>query len=160
MTPAINVAKKAKVKFNVHEYQHDPNVASYGDEAAQAIGVDPARVFKTLLVSVNGNANKLAVGVVPVAGQLDLKAMAMALNAKKVVMANPEDAERATGYIVGGISPLGQKKRLPLVLDESAKQFETIFMSAGRRGLEIEMSYLDLLSLTNGQMSAVAKIKL
>ena len=159
MTPAINVAKKAKVKFNVHEYQHDPNVASYGDEAAQAIGVDPARVFKTLLVSVNGNANKLAVGVVPVAGQLDLKAMAMALNAKKVVMANPEDAERATGYIVGGISPLGQKKRLPLVLDESAKQFESIFMSAGRRGLEIEMSHLDLLSLTNGQLATIAKIK-
>lgn len=158
MTPAINAAKKAKIDFNVHEYQHDPNAASYGEEAAQALGIDPTRVFKTLLVSINGESKHLAVGVVPVVGQLDLKAMASALNAKKVAMADPKDAERATGYIVGGISPIGQKKRLPLVLDKSAQAFATIYVSAGKRGLEIELAAADLLQLTAGNCSAIAKL--
>jgi len=157
MTPAINTAKKAKVTYQVHEYEHDPSAESYGDEAAQALGLDPAQVFKTLLVAINGDNKKLAVGVVPVSGQLDLKAMASALKAKKVTMANPQDAERATGYVVGGISPLGQKKRLPLILDETADNFTSICMSAGRRGLEIEMSAQDLLKLTSGKMAAIGR---
>jgi len=157
MTPAINTAKKAKVKYNVHEYTHDPKAESYGEEAAEAIGIAAERVFKTLLVAINGDNKKLAVGVVPVSGQLDLKAMATALKAKKLTMANPQDAERATGYVVGGISPLGQKKRLPMVLDSSAESFETIYMSAGRRGLEIEMSATDLQTLTGAVMASIGK---
>lgn len=157
MTPAINTAKKAKVKYNVHEYTHDPKAESYGEEAAEAIGVAAERVFKTLLVAINGDNKKLAVGVVPVSGQLDLKAMAAALKAKKLTMANPQDAERATGYVVGGISPLGQKKRLPMVLDSSAESFETIYMSAGRRGLEIEMSAADLQTLTGAVIASIGK---
>lgn len=157
MTPAINTAKKAKVKYNVHEYTHDPKAESYGEEAAEAIGVAAERVFKTLLVAINGDNKKLAVGVVPVSGQLDLKAMAAALKAKKLTMANPQDAERATGYVVGGISPLGQKKRLPMVLDSSAESFETIYMSAGRRGLEIEMSTADLQTLTGAVIASIGK---
>ncbi|MFY0676122.1 MAG: Cys-tRNA(Pro) deacylase [Neptuniibacter sp.] len=157
MTPAINTAKKAKVKYNVHEYTHDPKAESYGEEAAEAIGIAAERVFKTLLVAINGDNKKLAVGVVPVSGQLDLKAMATALKAKKLNMANPQDAERATGYVVGGISPLGQKKRLPMVLDSSAESFETIYMSAGRRGLEIEMSAADLQTLTGAVMASIGK---
>ncbi|WP_420600369.1 Cys-tRNA(Pro) deacylase [Neptuniibacter sp.] len=157
MTPAINAAKKAKVNYNVHEYTHDPKAESYGEEAAEAIGVAAERVFKTLLVAINGDNKKLAVGVVPVSGQLDLKAMATALKAKKLTMANPQDAERATGYVVGGISPLGQKKRLPMVLDNSAECFETIYMSAGRRGLEIEMSAADLQTLTGAVMASIGK---
>ncbi|MAY41557.1 MULTISPECIES: Cys-tRNA(Pro) deacylase [unclassified Neptuniibacter] len=157
MTPAINAAKKAKVDHKIHEYKHDPKAESYGDEAAKVLNIEPSQVFKTLLVALNGDQKKLAVGVVPVSGQLDLKAMASALKVKKVVMANPEDAERATGYVVGGISPLGQKKRLPLVLDASASSFQTIFMSAGKRGLEIEMSSLDLLKLTAGVLAPIGK---
>lgn len=157
MTPAINAAKKAKVSFNIHEYQHDPSAESYGNEAAELLGLDAARVFKTLLVELNGDNRKLAVAVVPVSGQLDLKAMASALKAKKVAMANPQDAERATGYIVGGISPLGQKKRLPLVLDESAKDFDSIYVSAGRRGLEIELAAADLLKLSGGISASVGR---
>lgn len=157
MTPAINAAKKAKVQFKVHEYKHDPNTESYGEEAADLLGKEPAQVFKTLLVAVNGDSKTLAVAVVPVSGQLDLKAMATALKAKKVSMANPQDAERATGYVVGGISPLGQKKRLPLVLAKSALDFETICMSAGRRGLEIEMSADDLLKLSGGITAEIAR---
>ena len=157
MTPAINAAKKAKVDHKIHEYKHDPKAESYGDEAAKVLNIEPSQVFKTLLVALNGDQKKLAIGVVPVSGQLDLKAMASALKVKKVVMANPEDAERATGYVVGGISPLGQKKRLPLVLDASASSFKTIFMSAGKRGLEIEMSSLDLLKLTAGTLAPIGK---
>ncbi len=157
MTPAINVAVKAKVEHKIHEYTHDPKAESYGDEAARVLGIKPAQVFKTLLVALNGDNKKLAVGVVPVSGQLDLKAIASALKVKKVTMANPQDAERATGYVVGGISPLGQKKRLPLVLDQSAKEHDTIFMSAGRRGLEIEMSAADLIKLTKGIFSSISK---
>jgi Cys-tRNA(Pro)/Cys-tRNA(Cys) deacylase len=157
MTPAIDIAIKANVPHQVHEYKHDPNAASYGTEAAEAIGIDPARVFKTLLVELNGDNKRLAVGVVPVSGQLDLKAIASALKVKKATMAQPKDAERATGYVVGGISPLGQKKRLPLVLDDSASLHETIYMSAGKRGLEIEMSAADLLTLTQGISAAIGR---
>lgn len=157
MTPAINAAKKGKVKYSIHEYSHDPAAASYGEEAAEALGLEFGRVFKTLLVAVNGDHRKLAVAVVPVSGLLDLKAMATALKAKKVGMANPVDAERATGYVVGGISPLGQKKRLPTVLDNSAADYDSICMSAGRRGLEIEMSAADLMALTGAVLAPIGR---
>ncbi|RDE18797.1 Cys-tRNA(Pro) deacylase [Motiliproteus coralliicola] len=157
MTPAVNCAKKAKISFRTHSYQHDPNTASYGDEAAQALGIDPQRVFKTLLVSLDGNPKKLAVGVVPVSGSLDLKAIGTCLKSKKVAMADPAEAQRATGYLLGGISPLGQKKRLPLILDQSAKSLETIHVSGGKRGLEIELAPADLLRLTGGQYGDIGR---
>lgn len=157
MTPAINAAKRAKVTYNIHEYEHDPSAASYGEEAAEAMGLEYGRVFKTLLVEINGDNRKLAVAVVPVSGQLDLKAMATALKAKKVAMAKPDDAERATGYVVGGISPLGQKKRLPMVLDASASGYDTIYMSAGRRGLEIELAPADMMKLTGAIQAPIGR---
>ncbi len=157
MTPAINAAKRAKVTYNIHEYEHDPSAASYGEEAAEAMGLEYGRVFKTLLVEINGDNRKLAVAVVPVSGQLDLKAMATALKAKKVAMAKPDDAERATGYVVGGISPLGQKKRLPMVLDASASGYDTIYMSAGRRGLEIELAPADMMKLTGATQAPIGR---
>ncbi len=151
MTPAVNVVQKAKIVYLTHSYQHDPGAKSYGEEAAGALGIAPERVFKTLLVSLDGDSKKLAVGVVPVSGSLDLKAVGTALKSKKVVMADPQEAQRATGYLLGGISPLGQKKHLPLLLDQSAEHLTTLFVSGGKRGLEIELSPADLLRLTAGQ---------
>lgn len=145
MTPAINLAKKAKIQFQIHQYQHDPNSSSYGEEAAEKLGIPVKQCFKTLLAEVD---KQLVVNVLPVSHQLNLKKCASAFKGKKAVMANPEDAERATGYVVGGISPLGQKKRLKMVVDESAKSLETIYVSAGKRGLEIELSADDLSKLT------------
>lgn len=155
MTPAIDAAKRAGIEFRIHEYQHDPGAESYGEEAAQALGVDARRVFKTLLVATPAPAG-LAVAMVPVDGLLNLKGAAKALGVKKTEMADQRAAERATGYVVGGISPLGQKKRLPAVLDESALAFETIYVSAGRRGLEIELSPGDLTALTGAVVAPVA----
>ena len=155
MTPAINAAKKGKVKYNIHEYSHDPAAASYGEEAAEALGLEYGRVFKTLLVAMNGDNRKLAVAVVPVSGQLDLKAMAAALKAKKVAMANPGDAERATGYVVGGISPLGQKKRLPMVIDSSAELLTNLYVSGGKRGLEIKLTPQHLSQLCSATFAPI-----
>jgi Cys-tRNA(Pro)/Cys-tRNA(Cys) deacylase len=155
MTPAILAAERARIPFQIHEYGHDPAASSYGLEAAEKLGIAAERVFKTLLVNLD--AKRLAVAVVAVAQSLDLKACAAALGAKKAVMAEVAAAERATGYVAGGISPLGQKKRLPLVLDTSALAHETIFVSAGRRGLEIELAPADLLALTGGSTAAVAR---
>ena len=157
MTPAINAAKKAKIYHVVHQYHHDPNADSYGEEAAQVLGQDPNRVFKTLVAALNDDNKKLAVAIVPVSQQLDLKALAAAGSAKKASMANPQDAERATGYVLGGISPLGQRKRLPTFLHKSALSFETIYVSAGKRGLEIELAANDLLTLTSGKAAAIAR---
>jgi len=144
MTPAVKAAKAAGIKVTLHEYQHDPENTQYGLEAAEALGLDPAKVFKTLLVALNGDPRRLAVAVVPVNGQLDLKAMAVACKVKKAEMADPALAQRATGYIVGGISPLGQKKRLPTVVDASAVALDVVYVSGGRRGLDIGIAPGDL----------------
>lgn len=137
MTPAINLAKSLGLDYQVHEYSHDSSAASYGEEAADKLGVPPEQVFKTLVVS--DEAAKLAVAIVPVCSQLNLKKVAKALGCKKVQMADPKVVERSTGYVLGGVSPLGQKKRLPTVIDASAEQSATIYISGGKRGLEIEL---------------------
>jgi Cys-tRNA(Pro)/Cys-tRNA(Cys) deacylase len=157
MTPAIKAAKAAGVSIGIHEYGHDPANTRFGMEAAQALGLDPARVYKTLLIALNGDAKRLAVAVVPVDGQLDLKAMAAACGVKKVEMADPAQAQRVTGYLVGGISPLGQKKRLPTVLDQTVTDFETVFVSGGRRGLDIEIAPADLQRLCDARLAAIGR---
>jgi Cys-tRNA(Pro)/Cys-tRNA(Cys) deacylase len=153
-TPATVALTRAKVPFTVHAYDHDPAAESYGVEAADALALDPARVFKTLFTSVDG---RLVVGVVPVSGQLDLKAVAAAVGGKKAAMADPTDAERATGYVVGGISPIGQKRPHPTVVDESALRFDKVYVSGGRRGLDIGLSPADLIAVTNGTTAAIAR---
>ncbi|WP_281646373.1 Cys-tRNA(Pro) deacylase [Parendozoicomonas sp. Alg238-R29] len=157
MTPAVLAARKAGISYKVHEYGHDSSCTSYGEEAVAALGIEPERVFKTLLVSLNGDPKKLAVAIVPVPCKLDLKACSRALKAKKAEMADPAIAEKTTGYVVGGISPLGQKKRLPAVIDESANNFETIHVSAGKRGLEIELSMKDLCTLNGASSACIAR---
>jgi len=152
MTPT-RIAKKAGIDFKIHEYSHNPNSSSYGEEAATLLGVEPSRVFKTLLLETN--ENKLAVAIVPVTGQLNLKATAKALGVKKVAMANPAEAEKATGYVLGGISPLGQKKRLPFIIDDSLNQYETVFVSGGKRGLEIELKPADLIRLCQARCAQI-----
>jgi Cys-tRNA(Pro)/Cys-tRNA(Cys) deacylase len=154
MTPAIIAAKKAGIPFTIHEYSHDPTTDSYGLEAARALGVDPSQVFKTLITKIEG---QLVVALVPVNKNLDLKALASVLGAKKATMAEITDAERATGYVVGGISPLGQRKRLPTVVDESMLQFETIYVSAGKRGLEIQLRPVDLIRLCGAITGIIAR---
>lgn len=157
MTPAINLLKKQKISHSVHQYQHDPAAESYGLEAAELLGIDPGRVFKTLLVSLNSSDKTLAVGIVPVTQQLDLKQMAKAAGAKKAEMANTVVAERSSGYLVGGISPLGQKKRLPTVIHRSAMDHNSIYVSAGRRGLEVELAVADLAHLLRASFAGIAR---
>ncbi|WP_026424472.1 Cys-tRNA(Pro) deacylase [Actinokineospora inagensis] len=151
-TPATALLAKRKITHQVHSYEHDPR-ESYGLEAAAALGVEPARVFKTLLAEVDGT---LTVGIVPVDTQLDLKALAAAVGGKKARMADVTVAERTTGYVAGGISPLGQRKRLRTVLDTSATTFPTLFCSGGRRGLEIELTGTDLATLTDAKIADIA----
>ncbi|UUM31287.1 Cys-tRNA(Pro) deacylase [Vibrio japonicus] len=153
MTPAINLAKKKKIAHTIHQYDHDPRAASYGMEAAEVLGQDPAQVFKTLLFCVNGEPKNLAVAVIPVNQKLNLKLAAKAAKAKKADMADPDIAQKTTGYVVGGISPLGQKKALPTFIHQSALDMETICVSAGKRGLEIELAAKDLATLTRGQFA-------
>ena len=159
MTPAIRAAERAGIAHRVLSYEHDPRAAAYGPEAASALGLDPAQVFKTLVVALEGapRSAALAVAVVPVARQLDLKAAADALGAKRVALADVALAERTTGYVVGGISPLGQRKALSTVLDASALNWPEIFVSAGRRGLEIALAPADLLQLTGGKSATIAR---
>jgi Cys-tRNA(Pro)/Cys-tRNA(Cys) deacylase len=153
-TPATVALTAAGVAFTVHSYEHDPAHASYGREAAEAMGVSPERVFKTLVADVDG---RLTVAVVPVAGTLDLKALASAVGGKRAALADPALAERTTGYVLGGISPLGQRKRLPTVLDASAGAHATICVSAGRRGLEVELSPGDLATVTGATLAPVGR---
>ena len=155
MTPAITAVRKAKVPYRIHAYEHDAGSESYGEEAAQKLRVAPARVFKTLLVAIDDR--QFAVALVPVSHHVDLKLFAQALKTKKAVMAQAHDAEKATGYVLGGISPLGQKRTLRTVIDASATAFETIFVSAGRRGLELELAPTDLSALTNGECAVISR---
>jgi len=143
-TPATKLLRSAGIEFKEHEYSHDPNSTSFGLEAAEKLGVDPNRVFKTLIANVDEN---FAVAIVPVNQQVSLKSLSRSLGAKRATMADPTQAARLTGYVVGGISPLGQKRLLATVIDESAKQFETILVSGGRRGFDIELSPTDLADL-------------
>ncbi|MFL7867308.1 MAG: Cys-tRNA(Pro) deacylase [Anaerolineales bacterium] len=155
MTPGINAARKAKIAHKVHEYVHDPATESYGLEAAEKLSVPEARVFKTLVVSLD--SRELAVGVIPVSSMLSMKRMAKAAGAKKAAMADRADVERSTGYVLGGVSPLGQKKRLKTIIDSSASHHPTIYVSAGRRGLEIELSPADLVRLVNGVLAELCQ---
>jgi Cys-tRNA(Pro)/Cys-tRNA(Cys) deacylase len=148
MTPGILAAQKAGVSFTVHEYDHDPAASSFGMEAAEKLGVPPERVFKTLVVKLDGK--ELAVGVIPVNSMLSMKAIAKAAGAKKAGMAEKAEVERSTGYVLGGVSPLGQKKRLRTFIDASAGGFSTVFVSAGKRGMDMELAPEELRSLTNG----------
>jgi Cys-tRNA(Pro)/Cys-tRNA(Cys) deacylase len=155
MTPAISAASKAKVDYVIHEYPHDPSAESYGLEAADKLAIAQERVFKTLVVSLGGK--ELAVGVIPVSSTLNMKFFAKAVGAKKAGMAEASEVERSTGYVLGGVSPIGQKKKLKTVVDSSALEHSTIFVSAGRRGLEIELKPQDLLSLIKGDFAQIGQ---
>ena len=155
-TAATALLTRLGLPYTVHTYDHDPRHGSYGAEAAQALGVAVGRVFKTLVADVDG---ALAVGVVPVAAQLDLKALAAAVGGKKAAMADPAAAERATGYVTGGISPLGQRRRLRVVVDATALEFPTVFCSGGRRGLEIELAPGDLVRAANAAVAPISRAR-
>lgn len=153
-TPATRVLSEAGTAHVLRTYRHDPRSTSYGFEAAEELGVDPARVFKTLLADVDGG---LVVGIVPVTAQLDLKALASAVGGKRAAMADVARAERATGYVAGGISPLGQRTEHPTVLDDSALGHPTILVSGGRRGLDVELEPGDLMALTGARLAPIAR---
>ena len=155
MTPAITLLTRTKIAHRVLRYVHDPHTASYGREAVDKLGLAPAQVFKTLLAS--SDAHELLVAIVPVAGQLDLKALADAAGCRRCDMATPDAAQRATGYLLGGISPLGQKKRLRTFLDASAQALPELYVSAGRRGLEVALAPADLLHLTAGRYAPLGR---
>ena len=154
-TPATAALTKAQIPFTLHPYEHDPRAQAYGDEAAQALGIDPARIFKTLIATVEG---KLVCAVVPVAARLDLKALAAALGGKRAELADPSAAARATGYVVGGISPLGQRSRLRVVVDSSVSGFETVYVSAGRRGLQVELAPVDLVRAAGAVVAPISSL--
>jgi Cys-tRNA(Pro)/Cys-tRNA(Cys) deacylase len=153
-TRATEQLARQQVRHTVHRYEHDPRHSSYGQEASEALGVVPGRVFKTLIADVDG---KLTVAVVPVSGTLDLKALAAAVGGKKAAMADPAAAERATGYVTGGITSLGLRKPLPVVIDASAMEYETVFCSAGQRGLEIELAPADLVAAAGARLAPIAR---
>ena len=155
MTPASKLLDKAGVVYTLHQYIHDPQAASYGSEAADKLGLDPRQVFKTLLTATE--TGELLVAVVPVGGTLDLKLLAKAARVKKVTMADPAAAQRSTGYLLGGISPLGQKKALRTFIDESAGNWPKVFVSGGRRGLEIELAPQDLVKHTRATLAAIGR---
>jgi len=152
-TPATALLTKRRIPFTLHPYDHDPRAQAYGEQAAAALGVDPARMLKTLIVTVDG---KLACAVVPVAARLDLKAFAAAVGGKRGELADPAAAARATGYVVGGISPIGQKARLRIVVDVSAEAFDTVYVSAGRRGLQVELAPAALIDAAGASLAPIA----
>jgi len=152
-TPAIAALIRATVPHTLHPYHHDPDTTAFGDEVVQALGWPPARVFKTLVAAVDG---KLTVAIVPVSSQLDVKALAAAAGGKKAAMAKVADAERSSGYVAGGISPLGLRRPLPTVIDETAADFATIMVSAGKRGLQVELAPVDLITLTRAILAPIA----
>jgi Cys-tRNA(Pro)/Cys-tRNA(Cys) deacylase len=154
MTPAVNILKKRKVAFTLHRYQHDPDHPSFGLEAAEKLKFEPGRVFKTLVVQTDGG--QLVVAVVPVNRQLNLKSLGRFLGVKKLGMADGKAVQSATGYVLGGVSPLAQKKRLQTVVDESAVQYQTILFSGGRRGLEIELAPDDLIALCGAETGSIS----
>mgnify|MGYP003453409520 FL=1 len=153
MTPAIDLLKKNKCDFKIHKYDHDPACTNFGNEAVQKLGLDASQVYKTLLVELT--PKQLVVCVLPVENQLSLKDVATAFDVKKTVMANKDEAQKVTGYLLGGISPLGQKKLLKTVLDESVNKFETIFISGGKRGLDIEVKPCDLEKLLKAKIHKI-----
>lgn len=155
MTPGVSVVKNAGIQHEIHEYLHDPKHESYGMEASEKLGVHADRVFKTLVVILDNK--ELVVGVIPVPSMLSMKNVAKSLGSKKAAMATKADVERSTGYVLGGVSPLGQKKQLKTLLDVSARNFPTIYVSAGRRGLEIELSPDDLLDLVKGECADICQ---
>jgi Cys-tRNA(Pro)/Cys-tRNA(Cys) deacylase len=155
MTPALDLLKKVRAEHRVHSYEHDPKATSYGLEAAEKLALEPAQVFKTLLAA--SEKGELLVAVVPVVGSLDLKGLAQAAGVKKVEMADPAAAQRSTGYLLGGISPLGQKKRLRTFIDNSAQGFSTIYVSAGRRGLEVELAPAVLAEHTQAKFADIGR---
>ena len=155
MTPAINIAKKANIIYKIHEYSHETSNESYGLEASEKMGVDKTRVFKTIVIILD--SKEFAVGIIPVSSMLSMKLIAKALKVKKANMATPDDVQRSTGYVIGGVSPFGQKKRLKTIIDSSAQNFTSIYVSAGRRGLEIELHPDDLKKLTNATFADVCQ---
>ncbi len=155
MTPAVKYIKKIGVFYKLHQYEHSPSNDQYGREAVEKLGISPERMFKTLVIETD--QTKLAVAVIPVSKLLDFKCTASVLNAKKVKLAKEKNAMRSTGYVIGGISPLGQKKKLATVIDSSALDHETIYVSAGRRGLDIELKPFDLKNLTNGRFVEIGR---
>ena len=152
-TPATAALDRAGIGYRLHPYQHDDRASSYGDEAATALGVDARQIFKTLIAAVDG---RLTCAVVPVAGRLNLKALAAAAGGRKAELAEAAQAQRATGYVLGGISPLGHRRPVPVVIDRSAEQFATIFVSAGRRGLQLELAPGDLIALARAALAEIA----
>ena len=157
MTPAIDLLNQHSIDFKVHQYKHDPGVKSYGDEAATELGVNPQQLFKTLIVEAKLNSGSvLVVGIVPVSSSLNLKSLAKAVGAKKAAMADKQKAQISSGYILGGVSPLAQKRPLKTVIDNSANKFTSIFVSAGKRGLDVELAPADLAKLTKASFADIA----
>ncbi|HJO94958.1 MAG TPA: Cys-tRNA(Pro) deacylase [Victivallales bacterium] len=158
MTPAINILKVKNINFTLHEYKHDPSCTHYASEASEKLGVNPDQMFKTLIVEINNNPKNLSAAIIPASKHLDIKAYASIIKEKKINMAKPHDAEKMTGYITGGISPLGQKcNSLIFIADSSIYNFKTVYISAGKRGLQVELQPKDLLLIINAKTAEISR---